>query len=208
MLQAATGTLEKAGFEIAKMQLAVSPDDTRFFGVLDLKSEVCDGVMLAVGIRNSLDKSFPLGFCCGERVFTCDNLAFAADIVLSCRHTRHGADRYMDGITNAVYSLHGYKIGAQKRVEAFQEMEISEDRANSLILQSYRQGIVGARLLPKICEAWEDGREDQTVWSLLNSFTHAYKPRFAARPHEAAQETIRLQRFLEEANHGSHGTAS
>jgi hypothetical protein len=33
---------------------------------------LCPGVSLAVGIRNSWDQSFPLGFCAGARVFVCD----------------------------------------------------------------------------------------------------------------------------------------
>lgn len=210
VVQKGMGALEKAGFEIAKMELALSPDNARFFGTLDLESEVSDGVHLAVGLRNSTDKSFPIGFCCGERCFVCDNLCFAADIVITSRHTRHGEDRYVEGITNAVFALHGYQIGARKRIERFQRAELSDDQANSLILQSYRREIVGARLLPKICEAWEKPREDfqqPTLWRLLNAFTEAYKDRFRQRPNEAAQETIRLQRFLEEKADGSITTA-
>jgi hypothetical protein len=62
-------TLQAAGYEVAKEQLAVARNGQRFFGVLDLKTPLSDGrVTLAVGVRNSVDKSYPLGFCAGSRV--------------------------------------------------------------------------------------------------------------------------------------------
>jgi hypothetical protein len=48
------------------MTLAVTPDDARFFGTLQLRSEIVPGVGLAVGVRNSIDRSLPIGFCCGQ----------------------------------------------------------------------------------------------------------------------------------------------
>ena len=44
------------------MKLAVSADRARFFGTIDLQTPVAAGVSLAVGIRNSTDKSLPIGF--------------------------------------------------------------------------------------------------------------------------------------------------
>jgi hypothetical protein len=40
-----------------------------------------------VGLRNSHDKSFPVGIAFGSRVFVCDNAAFIADHVIKRRHT-------------------------------------------------------------------------------------------------------------------------
>jgi len=210
---ATIGTLERAGFEIGKMQLALTADRSKFFGTLDLKSEVCDGVALACGIRNSIDKSLPIGFCCGERVFVCDNLAFAADIVFSRRHTRFGEDRFVEGIANAVFALHGYQVGARKRIERFHQAELTDDRANSLILQTYEQGIIGARRLPNVLQEWRKPRHEEfearNVFSLQQAFTEAFKDRQLARPNEAAQEVIRLTRFLENSLYDSqqHATA-
>ena len=49
-------TLDSAGFKIESMELAVTPDDARFFGTLQLQALVAPGVALAVGVRNSVDK--------------------------------------------------------------------------------------------------------------------------------------------------------
>ena len=54
---------DRGGLRIVKQQLGVMRDGSRFFATLDLASPVAEGVSLAVGIRNSVDKCFPLGFC-------------------------------------------------------------------------------------------------------------------------------------------------
>ena len=60
-------TLGEAGYEVKSEKLALNGKGTRFFGTLDLATPIATGVSLAVGIRNSTDKSFPLGFCGGSR---------------------------------------------------------------------------------------------------------------------------------------------
>jgi hypothetical protein len=66
----------------SELTATLARKDARFFATLDLENEVCDGVRLAVGIRNSFDKSFPIGFCCGERVMVCDNLSFGSEVII------------------------------------------------------------------------------------------------------------------------------
>ncbi len=72
VLERTLATLDQAGFKPARTQLALSRSDARFFGVIDLESPIADGVTLAVAVRNSIDKSFPIFFAAGERVFCCD----------------------------------------------------------------------------------------------------------------------------------------
>ena len=57
VLQTVKDKLREGGFVVEKEQLALGRHDARFFGTLDLASAIAPGVSLAVGIRNSLDKS-------------------------------------------------------------------------------------------------------------------------------------------------------
>ena len=82
--------LTAAGFQIRGTKFALSRGDARLFSTVDLATPLSTGVNLAVGIRNSTDKSLPLGFCAGSRVVVCDNLAFSAELMVQSRHTRHG----------------------------------------------------------------------------------------------------------------------
>src|SRR5262245_7239381 len=70
VLETVRATLREAGYQIDNERLGVlRGGGGRFFGTLDLGTPLVPGVSLAVGIRNSTDKSFPLGFCAGSRVF-------------------------------------------------------------------------------------------------------------------------------------------
>jgi len=51
-------TLGESGYEVKSEKLALNGKGTRFFGTLDLATPIATGVTLAVGIRNSTDKSF------------------------------------------------------------------------------------------------------------------------------------------------------
>ncbi|MDP1797533.1 MAG: hypothetical protein Q8K78_08635, partial [Planctomycetaceae bacterium] len=76
-------TLKSSAFQVQKVQMSLSKDNARFFGTLDLAVTVGGGTTLAVGVRNSVDKTFPLGFCAGCRVFVCDNLAFRSELLVA-----------------------------------------------------------------------------------------------------------------------------
>jgi hypothetical protein len=79
-------TLGFYGHEIAEEHHAVTPDGARYFGLMSLRSpygEYSD----TVGLRNSHDKSFPIGIAFGSRVFVCDNLAFIGEHVIRRKHT-------------------------------------------------------------------------------------------------------------------------
>jgi hypothetical protein len=60
VLDTALGTLREAGYSIEKACFGLSGGDDRFFGTLDLSTPLTpDGtVTLAVGIRNSVDKTY------------------------------------------------------------------------------------------------------------------------------------------------------
>ena len=173
----------------------------RFFGTLDLATPISDGVSLAIGIRNSTDKSFPIGFCCGQRVFVCDNLPFTSEIVVSKRHTRFGQDRYLEGLARAVAALDQYRESAACWIGQMQESRLSEDAANSYLLQAYETGIIGLRLLPLVIQEWRNPTFEQyqprTAYSLFNCFTDVLRrTRQVSYPAESALATMRLSKLL------------
>lgn len=201
VLDSVCATLEGAGFAIVRSRLSVSHGDARFFGTLDLATSISDGVSLAVGIRNSNDQSFPIGFCCGQRVFVCDNLAFTSEIIVSKKHTRFGQERYLEGLSSAVGSLDQYRHSAAAWIVRMQQQFLTDDAANSLLLQAYERKIVGLRLLPQVIEEWRrPSREEyqpRTAYSMLNCFTEVLgRERQSRFPAESALATMRLAKLL------------
>src|SRR5438128_1980568 len=65
VLDRTLSTLDSAGFRPSRIQLALSRGGSRFFATVDLESPIAEGVSLAVGLRNSIDRSLPVAFAAG-----------------------------------------------------------------------------------------------------------------------------------------------
>ena len=195
-------TLDSSGFQIEKSQLSVSNQQQRFFGVLDVTTQLADGVNLSIGVRNSNDKTFPIGFCVGNRTFVCDNLAFSSEIVISKRHTRFGSDRFKEGIATAIGRLNDYRVVEAQRIAILQSQSLADHTAESIVLRAWEQGLVGTRLLRPLLDEWRQPSFDEfstghrTLWSMLAAFTHIAKERQRRYPQKAAWEVIQFQTLL------------
>jgi hypothetical protein len=202
VLEVVKATLQDAGYLIRKEQYGVMRDGgSRFFGTLDLGTPLVSGVTLAVGVRNSVDRSFPLGFCAGQRVFTCDNLAFRSELLVKKKHTLHGEKRFVQAIAGAVGSLTSFQEAEAERIRRFMRTPLSGDLADALILRAYERGVIGAHYLPKVLHEWRNPAYEEfaprTVWSLFNAFTSALKERAVVQPHAFAVQTMQLNGLLD-----------
>lgn len=203
VLETALATLKEAGFAIQKMRLGVSGDSGRFFGTLDLSTELTpDGtVTLAVGVRNSVDKTFPMGFCAGSRVFVCDNLAFRSDLMVRRKHSPNGVAHFSADIGMAVMHLASFKDAESARIVAMTETEMPDERAESFILRAaVERGIIPLRSIPHVVREWKEPRHElfqpRTAWSLFNAFTAAIATLQESNPNELARRTMRLSAML------------
>jgi hypothetical protein len=194
-------SLQEAGFRVERTQFALSRNDARLFATMDLASPLATGVNLAVGIRNSIDKSLPLGFCAGNRVFVCDNMAFRSELLVTRKHTRNGTTRFQEAICQATQSLVQFREVESQRIRRYQHLELTDVKADSILLRSYEQGVVSHRLLPRVIKEWRtpsfEEFADRTAWSLLNAFTGVLGERLRSNPQQFAALTIRLQDLLD-----------
>ena len=192
-----------SGFAVPRAQFGLARTDARMFATLDLTSELAPGVTLSVGVRNSTDKSFPLGFAAGSRVFVCDNLAFRSDILVTRKHTRFGRQRFEGEIVRAVVTLGAFQQHEARRVLALQSHELPDERAEALMLRAFEAGVASHRSLPAVIAEWREPSFDafrpRTGWSLLNAFTTALGGRAKSNPQEYARTTMRLGGMIDEA---------
>ena len=196
-------TLHAAGYEVQKEQLAVAKDGKRFFGVLDLATPFSGGdVTLAVGVRNSVDKSVPAGLLRRlQEVFICDNLAFRSELLIRRKHTMHGERRFNLAIAEAVSSLSSFRDEEARRIEVLQHTEIPEVLAESLILRAWERGTIGSHQLPLVLKEWRQPSFEQfqsrTAWSLFNAFTRVLTERSIKQPQAFVAQTMQLHHLLE-----------
>lgn len=176
------------GHEVTEEHHAVTPDGARYFGILSLRSAHGAGGEPwtdTVGLRNSHDKTFPIGIAFGARVFVCDNLSFSGDHVIRRRHTAH-ARRDLPGLVAEVIApLRERRLAQARALALYQETPLDEARANDAILTLYRRGVIGVTRIADILEGWEAPPYDwggKTAWRLFNAATHALNGRIAENP--------------------------
>lgn len=189
-------SLAELGFAVRQERHALTRGEARFFSVLDLESRLADGVGLSVGIRNSIDKSLPLGFAAGSRVFVCDNLAFRSELTTSARHTKNGSKRFRESIVNAVAALEQFAAGERMRIQVMQSLPVSNQVAESLILRAYEREVISSPLVLDVLHEWRQPSypdfEARTAWSLFNAFTFALKGVEESNPNRYRAATMAL----------------
>jgi hypothetical protein len=194
-------TMTGAGYLVQRERFGLSQDKHRMFGTFDLATPLSDdgSVTLAVGIRSSTDKSFPLGFCAGSRCFVCDNLAFNAELLVKRKHSRYGETRFSNAIAGAIQTLGSFVDAEKVRLVRLQNHPLTDETAGHYLLRSMEEGIVAAPAVPKVWKEWRTPSFDfgpPTLWRLLNAFTTVLGSRAKTSPNEYAGLTIRLNGLL------------
>jgi hypothetical protein len=204
VVETARKALVEAGYFIRAEKLAISHEGKRFFGTLDLATNLCpnNSITLAVGLRNSVDQKFPMGMCAGSRVFVCSNLSFSAEVMVKRKHSINGIQHFTNDIATAVTKLADFKAMETARIDALQNCAISDDEAESYLLRAaVDKKIIPLRLLPQVLHDWRTPAHEEfqcrTAWSLFNAITSALSNLQEKNPHELSKRTMRIHTLLE-----------
>jgi hypothetical protein len=162
------------GHEVVAEHHGVTEDGARYFGLLELKSPYT-GYADTVGLRNSHDKSFPVGIGFGSHVFVCDNLAFVADQSIKRKHTAN-LKRDLPGIIGEMIEPLALHREAQYRTfERYRHTELTAERADHAIMEMYRKGIINVQRIPELLREWEEPTHEEwggwTAWRMFNAAT-------------------------------------
>jgi len=190
------GTLAMYGHEIVEEHHALDHEGMRYFGLMTLKSTYT-GYTDTLGLRNSHDKSLPIGIAFGSKVFVCSNLAFIGDHVIRRKHTAN-AKRMLPGLLMEIIEPLAHQREAQaKTFTRYKQALLTDERADHAVLTMYRKGIINIQRVPEVLEQWEkpsfDGFEERNAWRLFNATTHALEGRIAEQP----QVTSRLHNVID-----------
>lgn len=183
-----------SGLEITDSNFALSAGGARMFGVITLAGGTDYATI--VGVRNSHDRSFPVGLCLGSRTFVCDNTAFSSEVVVTTKHSRLVLDRLPRLVNEGVARLIDQRGHQHKRIEAYKQVEVKGlAHLHDLTLRSYRAGAIPARAIADVLNEYDSPRhpefQEPTLWSFFNSVTEVLKqygdlPRRTQRLHGVA----------------------
>lgn len=199
VLGLAEDRLNEIGFHFGTQAHSLTKNGDRYFGLVELlNGSTSDEHALIVGIRNSIDKSFPAGMAFGSHVFVCDNLAFTGEIKSSRKHTAHILRDLPGLIDQAVQQTTLMKVNQEARFEHWKEANLTKLRADHVIVEMVRRGALNTSRVQKVINEWDSPSHDfggRTAWRLFNAATEALK---GAPLHDMPPRTIRLQSLLDE----------
>lgn len=193
---AVEASLVGTGLAPKSVNYGLTKDGLRLFGLYTLAGEHPD-YALTVGFRNSHDKSFAASVCCGSRVFVCDNLAFAGEVTISSKHTRHLRSRLTRIVSEAVEKLTQKRALVERRIALYKETEVkAQAHLHDLVLRAFRADAIPAQAISKVIAEFEAPRHpefrDWNLWNLQNAFTETLKSYG-----EIERRTIRLNGVLD-----------
>jgi len=172
------------GHEVTKREFGVTPDGARFYGVLTLKSDYGDYEDL-VGLANSHNKTSAIQVGMGASTFVCDNTSFRSDVVVKRKHTP-GSKRQLPGlIAEIIEPLKQQRVTQHAMFERYKGTELTDERADMLIMQMFRRGIINCTRIPEVLQQWETPTCDygpKTAYRLFNGVTWSLKPKVIEQP--------------------------
>lgn len=171
-------TILGSGLPITDTSFALAKGGNRMFGVITLAGGT--DYATVIGIRNSHDKSFPVAFCLGSRVFVCDNLAFSAEVVVRTKHSRWVENRLPRLVNEGVAQLIDKRGQQAKRIEAYKATEVRGlPHLHDLVLRTYRSGAMPAAAIAPVLKEYDSPRHQEfqqpTLWSYFNCVTEVLK---------------------------------
>jgi hypothetical protein len=193
--------LPRFGLKIVKTRYALARDGLQMFGVLTCGNGLeHSDYALAVGLRNSYDRSLSVGLVAGSHVFCCDNLAFSGEVGAARKHTFN----VFRDLPDLIYRMLGKVSSMQSRIHAeiasMKEHELSTEAADHLLVEAVRRDVLPASQLPRVIAAWEKPKylefQPRTAWSLYNAFTEVQKSR---SPRVQMDSGLRLSRVFRRA---------
>jgi hypothetical protein len=176
----------------------IARQGNQLFAVLKFQKEKSD-MSLAVGFRNSYDKSMSIGFCCGASVFVCDNMSFAGDIAVMRKHSKNVLIGLEDLAITTLYKAQ-YTFGKLvKDAEVMKGREITDNDAFRLMGLLFGHGVLSPRQMPAMHKNWLKPKHDdfgpRNMWSLYNAGTEALK---SSPPLKIMEQHIRLHEMVGE----------
>ncbi len=199
---------ERRGLVLKAQKFGVKKEGSRLFGILDFERVGAGGDArlttddesgLMIGVRSANDQAFSVSLVVGRRVFVCDNMAFAGDVlVLRRKHTAgFDAEVQCELAMNRVA-----KVSAEQtiRIDRMKAWPLTDLEARATLFDAFRQGVIPLRRLKSVAqtyfapeETWTDVRP-RTLWGLNNACTRAAR---GLPPERALQVGTHIGKFFD-----------
>jgi hypothetical protein len=180
LIETVENALRSTGLKIGNQVHSLTQDGARYFGLTEVQGQDEPGdYSLVLGLRNSHDKSFPVGLVAGASVFVCDNLSFSGEVRLTRKHTVHLQRDLPQLVGRGVGKLMELWSHQGQRIDAYKNHRMRDKAAHDLVIRATDIGACTNRMIPSVLKEWREPSYpefgDRTAWSLFNAFTEVLK---------------------------------
>lgn len=180
--------LDMNGIAVAREEYAVTKDDNRLFGLMQLEPREgeyisADEWSYLLALRGSHDQTMARGLALGTRVIVCSNLCFNGDLAtLTTKQTTHIADRIYRMLHQALDQLPEQIAAQAERFERYKNHALTSQAGDSGLVEVYMRGGLSASQLGRAIQEWREPSYDDhaahgwTAWRFLQACTQACKP--------------------------------
>jgi len=180
LIEEVESALRSTGLRIGNQVHSLNQDGARYFGLTEVHGpDDARDYALVLGLRNSHDKTFPVGLVAGASVFVCDNLSFSGEVRLTRKHTVHlqrDLPQMVAGGVGRLMQLWGHQ---GQRIDAYKNYRLRDKAAHDLVIRAVDVGACTNRMIPQVLKEWREPShpefQDRTAWSLFNGFTEILK---------------------------------
>lgn len=189
------------GLTVVKESFALAREGSQMFAVLSCTNgHNMTDYCLAIGVRNSYDRSLAVGIVTGSRVFCCDNLAFSGEVQAERKHTVNVFRDLPDMLYRMLGKVTVMKARQDQEIQAMKLLPLDVRAADHILVEAVRRDALPASKLPQVIQAWEKPRheefQERNAWSLFNAFTDVTRSR---SPQLQMDSTLRLTKVFRSA---------
>jgi len=143
------------------------------FGTLDLAWYDTGESAAALGLRTANDKSMALQLAIGLKIFVCDNLCFAGDLIALKRKHTAGLDLPRE-LAQALDRYQAGMLTLRAGVSRLQATPFTTQDAKAWIYDVFARRLVPLRYFPQVVQTYHTmtvPRYGVTLWALHNAVT-------------------------------------
>lgn len=181
------------GLNIVQETHLLDKDNNRYFGLFQVSGG--KDVSTIIGLRNSHDKSIPIGVCVGDAPFVCSNLCFNNEFVVKARHTFNVYSTIVERMRDVIAQAVQHKGLQQHRVDRMRNTNIWNNEGDAFIWDAVKDGAITLKQGFTTREQWRNPEHnefrDRNVWSLQNAFTNTLRKERNRHTHLARTGRIR-----------------
>jgi len=168
------------GFSFAGDNYALSTDGQKMFGVITYHKQDENDLKVAIGIRNSYDRSMSAGLVVGSAVLVCDNLMFAGDVKVMRKHqgpTMH--EDLQDQIVMAIYKSQHQFTKLSEDARHMRDIPLSRMEKYEYLGVLTGEGVLSptqsTKAFKEVLEPAHEEFKSGSLWAAYNCATEALK---------------------------------